>query len=495
MTDSIYEGSIPTVTGTTQAAQTGNLPVSRNIKIGFFHLGSGMADVLVNGVWNRIMISDLGFAAGPISVLGSLRYFLAPVGVWAGRISDERAVGGYRRLFWIWMGRIMMLASVFGLGTVTGQLASGSVADTVTWLVISGLLFLFGLGSAFSGSTFLALVYDRSPEHQRGRAVGIVWTFLLLGYTFGGAFFGIMLPAHENTKLLMYGGPAFAQVAPFARLLVVDNPNVILNLFLVAGMLMGALWFFSLVGEERRARLQLARESGQPAAARSSIRSDLALVWRMPSMRFFAFYLTFSMMFAFSQDFILEPFAGDVFGMSVAVTSRFATYWGSMSILGTLLFLWLSRRHRWLTNANMSYIGVWVLVVAFGVFTVSALLQIRWLVTPGLIVLGIGLGVWNVGTLGLMMDMSPLKRAGTFLGFWTLVVTLARGLGTSGGGIVRDVVMSITQNNAQAYGLTFGLGAVGLLLALWMLLRANVKTYQADGAFQRAEQVFAGGLD
>ena len=31
-----------------------NLSVGRNMKIGLFHLGSGMADVIITGFWNRI---------------------------------------------------------------------------------------------------------------------------------------------------------------------------------------------------------------------------------------------------------------------------------------------------------------------------------------------------------------------------------------------------------------------------------------------------------
>ncbi|HYO88968.1 MAG TPA: hypothetical protein VER79_09985, partial [Candidatus Limnocylindrales bacterium] len=49
-----------------------NLTTARNLKIGLFHLGSGMADVMATGVWNRIMISDLGFNATPIGLLVSL---------------------------------------------------------------------------------------------------------------------------------------------------------------------------------------------------------------------------------------------------------------------------------------------------------------------------------------------------------------------------------------------------------------------------------------
>ena len=54
-----------------------------------------MADVLTTGVWNRIMVADLGFSADlRRALLTGLRYFLAPLGVIAGRYSDTHTVGG-----------------------------------------------------------------------------------------------------------------------------------------------------------------------------------------------------------------------------------------------------------------------------------------------------------------------------------------------------------------------------------------------------------------
>ncbi len=178
--------------------QEQNLTLSRNLKIGLFHLGSGMADVVTTGIWNRIMISDLGFSATPIGLLVSLRYFLAPLGVWAGRMSDQRSIGGYRRLFWVWLGRAMMAISILALGITTAHIARGNAATLAIWVVISVSMLLFSLGNALSGSTFLALIYDRTNQKQRGRAVGIVWTFLLLGFTIGGILFGVMLPSSER---------------------------------------------------------------------------------------------------------------------------------------------------------------------------------------------------------------------------------------------------------------------------------------------------------
>ena len=159
-----------------------------------------MVDVLATGVWNRIMVADLGFSAAFVGLLTGLRYFLAPLGVLAGRYSDTHTVGGYRRLFWIWLGRAMMAVSTVTLGFATAELvgrAQAGIADSIPWVIWLALVMsflLFSLGSALSGATFLALIHDRSAEHQRGRAVGLVWTFLLLGFAAGGVLFSLMLP-------------------------------------------------------------------------------------------------------------------------------------------------------------------------------------------------------------------------------------------------------------------------------------------------------------
>jgi BCD family chlorophyll transporter-like MFS transporter len=473
----------PVAEAQASAQSAPSLSMGRNLKIGLFHLGSGMADVMATGVWNRIMISDLGFSATPIGLLVSLRYFLAPLGIWAGRISDERPILGFHRLFWIWLGRGLMAVSIALLGVVTGQLAAGAPADVLRWVLIAVSLLMFSFGNAVSGSTFLALIYDRAAPDQRGRAVGIVWTFLLLGFTVGGVVFGVMLPSAEG---------ATPGVVSF-------TPETLVNLFVMAALILSGLWFVSVLGEERRSTGARTGEDARADGGSRSVMGDLRLVFSNRQTRYFFWYLGLSMMFAFSQDLILEPFAGDVFGMSAQVTTRFAAYWGVTAILGTILFLILARRFKSITNTLMSYLGVIVLMVAFGLFALSSLAGIRGLVTPGLLTLGVGLGIWNVGTLGLMMDMSPVGRAGAFLGFWTLVVTVARGVGVSSGGIGRDVFLQLSGTPAVAYGVVFALGMVGLGVALWALSQVDVRAfkrqYQADAAPTSAESVFAASLD
>jgi len=448
------------------------LSVFRNVKIGFFHLGSGMADVLTTGVWNRIMISDLGVSATPVSLLISLRYFLAPLGIWAGRMSDKHRIFGFRRLFWIWFGRAMMALSTFGLGFGTVQLFENS--DTVSsWLIVVLSLIAFSFGNALSGSNFLALIYDRSTEAQRGRAVGIVWTFLLLGFTVGGILFSVMLPDDGEVAV---------------------TASDLLRMFFVAGGLFLGLWFFSLAGEERRSNDALTEESETET---TSIRADLALVWKNPSMRFFLFYLTLSMFFAFSQDPVLEPFAADVFDMELSVTNRFAAYWGSTSILASLGSLWLLRKRETWNHTRLSQVGVIILLLTFAVLTVAAMMHLEFLMMPGLLLLGIGLGFWNIGTLGLMMDMSPLGRAGTFLGFWSMCVTLARGGGITGGGIVRDAGLFFSDSFAVSYALVFGGAFIGLIVALWCLNSIHVDAYKTSqmSESEQTATVLSGAMD
>lgn len=453
------------------------LSFGSNLKIGLFHLGSGMADVLVTGVWNRIMVADLGFGATIVGLLTGLRYFLAPLGIWAGRYSDTHAIGGYRRLFWIWLGRAMMVLSTVTVGMATAELVRlRSVSASATtapaqWLILVASFLLFSLGNALSGSAFLALVHDRAAPEQRGRAVGLVWTMLLLGFTVGGIFFSLMLPSAEGESEIGFSAGSLQ------------------TLFLVTAGALALIWFFSLLGEEKRYSAPRTNSNAES----SKLLSDLSLVWRNRPMRFFLLYLTLSMAFAFLQDTVLEPFAGQVFGMEAQTTNRFSAYWGSMAILGSFVFLYLSRRYRKLSNGVIAIGGVWVLMAAYLVFALSSLGEMRALVTPGLILLGLGLGAWNIGTLGLMMDLSPDGRAGTFLGFWTLCVTFARGIGVAGGGILRDVALYFSGEFTVAYGAVFGVGLLGLLVAIVALRQANLREFELSQP--DADVLLAAGAD
>lgn len=93
--------------------------------------------------------------------------------------------------------------------------------------------------------------------------------------------------------------------------------------------------------------------------------------------------------------------------------------------------------------------------------------------------------------------MSPLGRAGTFLGFWSMSVTLARGGGITSGGIVRDLGLFFSDAYSVSYGLVFGLAFIGLIIAYWCLNNIHVNEYKSEqlSESERTASVLAGAMD
>ncbi len=448
------------------------LSLLRNVKIALFHLGSGIADVLTTGVWNRIMISDFGFSATPVALLLSLRYFLTPIGIWSGEMSDRHRLLGTRRLAWIWMGRLLMTIGILWTGWQTAEISRkfsqlGSTAITRSdWIVFAVALLLFSFGNALSGSTFLAFLYDRAPQSQRGQVVGIVWTFLLLGFMLAGILFGVLIP-EEGGELLQL------------------TPSTIRSLFFIAGGIVAVLWLISLAGEERLGRRD--RASANTALRQGHYRTELKLIWQQTDLRYFLLFLVFSFVFVFFQDVVLEPFAGDVFDSSNEETARFAAYWGGMSILSSLIALYALRKWERVRHITLASWGTILLTLAIALFAFAALWDAAVFMMPGLILLGVGLGVWNVGTLGLMMDFSPADRAGTFMGIWTVVITLSRGVGVFAGGVVRDLLHTLGLSLANSYGTLFLLEALGITISWFLLMQVKEQLRDAPIGSRTAE--------
>ena len=78
-----------------------------------------------------------------------------------------------------------------------------------------------------------------------------------------------------------------------------------------SGLLMAALWFFSLLGEEKRSTGTAERVS-EPKT-QTTLRGDLKLAWSNRQTRFFMVYLALSMIFAFASRYFFPSKAA---GMS-----------------------------------------------------------------------------------------------------------------------------------------------------------------------------------
>jgi MFS transporter, BCD family, chlorophyll transporter len=452
----------------TQAAARPSFSALRSFKIGSFHIGSSMTDVMLSGVWNRVMITDLGLAAWPVSLLLAARYFLAPLAIWAGHESDTHPLFGSRRTAYIWLGRLMMLVALPLLPLSVGLIAEGDA--TLGWLLATASLLLYGTGTSISGAPFLALVHDSAPYERRGQAVSIVQFMLVVSFAFIPVLFARIMPDYEQ--------------ALFWRLVIV-------------GMIGAAFfWLVSVLGEERRARrIGTMPPMPAPGTKSPSLRATLSGIWSDQRTRRYALFLGVSAFFAFMQDAVLEPFGGDVFGLSVGETTRFNAYWGVGVLISMIATYGLTRKRRPDQQVNTTAWGLLLLGLAVGLLSVAAMRESLTMVVPVLVFFGIGFGVFTVGGVSLLMAVTTADKAASYLALWSVIQLVSRGLGIAAGGVLRDVFNTLGGEIALAYAAVFAVEAIGLFFAIWLLRRVDVRGFAEGRRADTASQPVVPALD
>ncbi|MER2597900.1 MAG: BCD family MFS transporter [Caldilineales bacterium] len=418
--------------------------VARSFKLGTFHIGSSMTDVLLSGVWNRIMISDLGMVAWPVSLLLAARYFLAPLAIWAGYQSDTHPLFGSRRTAYIWLGRLLMLLALPLLPLSVHFIAAQQGA--LGWLLAALSLLLYGTGQSVSGAPFLALVHDSAPYERRGQAVSIVQFMLIVSFAFIPALFARIMPEYDE--------------ALFWRMVWL-------------GMAGAALfWLLAVLGEERRTQRWAARPTpAEIAANRPALRVALSEIWAQRTTRHYALFLGASAFFAFMQDAVLEPFGGDVFALSAGETTRFNAYWGVGVLVSMIAAYGLTRRRRPDEQKNLTQWGLLLLSLGVLLLALTAFTRSQAMIVPVLLFFGVGFGIFTVGGTSLLMAGNHVAKAASYLALWSVIQLASRGLGIAAGGVLRDLFYLLTQQMHLAYALVFLVEAVGLLVCIPLLRR------------------------
>lgn len=206
--------------------------------------------------------------------------------------------------------------------------------------------------------------------------------------------------------------------------------------------------------------------------------SALQTIVSSKNSRWFGLFLFLSMFSLFMQDVILEPFGGEVLGLSPAETTRFNVYMG-VGLIASMLFggMFLIPRlgKQWVTK-----LGCWIMVGAFAGLALSSF----WMMKSGLpfviTVLGLGAGLFTVGGVALMMDMTSSKHTGLFVGAWTLVQALAKGPASLVSGGLYNVFLSLGATAGQGYGMIFSLEVLGVLLSIVFLRQVAVKDFRQE---------------
>ncbi len=398
-------------------AATSELPLRRLLRLSLFQVSVGMSMVLLTGTLNRVMILELGVSAGLVAIMVALPLLFAPFRALLGFRSDtHRSWLGWRRVPFLWIGTllqfgglaIMPFALILLSGDTQGPAWIGKLAAAIAFLLV-------GVGMHTVQTAGLALATDIAPEQARPRVVALLYVMLLVGMLVSALGFGALLDHFSQIRLI--------QVIQGAAL-----ATLVLNLV--------ALW----QQEPRRPELT------QREAARLNFRDAWAkLVAGGRTGRFLLATALGTAAFAM-QDVLLEPYGGEVLGMDVGATTTLT----ALVATGTLLAFALAARARGdaVDPNRLAAYGAVIGLFAFAAIIFSAPLDSTLLFGAGAFTVGLGGGLFAVGSLMAAMDLNSGGHVGLALGAWGAAQATAAGLATAIGGAVRDFVSGLATNGA-----------------------------------------------
>jgi BCD family chlorophyll transporter-like MFS transporter len=421
-------------------AATPDLPLSRLLRLSLFQVSVGMALVLLIGTLNRVMIVELGVSAALVAVMVSLPVLFAPLRALIGFKSDvHRSALGWRRVPFIWRGTMVQFGGLaimpFALLVLSG---GGEAQHWPTWVgqAAAGLAFLLvGAGLHTIQTAGLALATDLAPVESQPKVVGLMYVMLLLGTIASAMLFGWLLEDFSPGKLIsVIQGSAVA--------------TIVLNIV--------ALW----KQETRRPPRGVVR-AADPSFAESWRRFTQGDQARRRLLALGLGTMAFSM-----QDVLLEPYGGQVLGLSVADTTKLT----ATLALGGLLGFGLASRvlGRGADPFRVACWGALFGVPAFLAIIFAAPTGSPLLFGVGVLAIGFGGGLFGHGTLTATMNLAPPDQVGLALGAWGAVQATAAGIAVAAGGVLRDLAAASgwLAPGAPPFMLVYGLEVLLLLATL-----------------------------
>lgn len=435
-------------------AATPELPLSRLLRLSLFQASVGMALVLLVGTLNRVMIVELHVPAALVAIMIALPVLYAPMRALIGFRSDtHRSALGWRRVPFIWMGTMIQFGGLavmpFALLVLSG---GGNASAWPAWIGHAGAAVAFllvGAGVHTTQTAGLALATDLAPEHARPKVVGLMYVMLLAGSVVSAVLFGIALESFSPGRLVQV-----IQASALATL--------VLNTL--------ALWKQE-TRDPQRGRATLER-SRTPAEFGAAWRGFVATPETLPRLAAIALgTLAFGM-----QDVLIEPYGGQVLGMGVGSTTALTAALAGGGLIGFSLAAAVLSRGA--DPMRMSLAGALLGVPAFAAVLAAAGNGSVWLFACGVLLIGVGGGVFGHGTLTATMNAAPKGQEGLALGVWGAVQATTAGAAVAAGGVLRDLVQALAAQgwfgDRLATSHATGYGFVYMLELLLLLATAAV---------------------
>ena len=389
-------------------AASARLPLGQMLRLALFQCSVGMCLVLLTGTLNRVMIVEMGVSAWLVALMVSLPIVFAPLRAFIGFRSDtHRSAIGWRRVPYLWFGtllqvgglEIMPFALIVLSGDSQGPAFVGPLAAAAAFLMV-------GAGLHTTQTAGLALAADLADEDKQPRVVALLYVMLLAGMLLSAVLFAWLLADFSQLQLIR----------------VVQGAAVATMVF--NGL---ALW---------------KQEPRCPGRSGSGTQPAFLPAWSAfvakPGARRFLWATAMGTAAFNMQDILLEPYGAEVLHLPVAQTTALTAF----SAAGMLLaFAWAARelargRHAIRLAASGAVLGVF----AFAAVIFAGALGSADLFRCGAGLIGLGGGLFAVGTLTTAMNLEQGDYRGLALGAWGAVQATAAGLAIAAGGALRDLL-------------------------------------------------------
>lgn len=409
----------------TNAASDG-LPLRQLLRLSLFQVSVGMATVLLLGTLNRVMIVELSVPAMVVAAMIAIPVLVAPFRALLGHRSDtHRSALGWKRIPYLWFGSLWQMGGLavmpFALIVLSGDQVRGPA-----WAgeVLAALAFLMtGIGLHMTQTAGLALASDRASDETRPQVVSLLYVMFLLGMGLSAVIVGWLLRDFDSLTLV--------RVVQGCGLV-----TMVLNLV--------ALW------KQERVTPMTRAERAAPRPRFSDAWADLMAGGT--AGRLLAVVVVGTLAFNM-QDVLLEPYGGEILGLSVSKTTLLTAVYALGALFGFVLAgRWLARG---LDPYRMAARGILAGIVAFSAVIFAAPLHSTAIFYGGAAGIGLGAGLFAVSTLQSAMTLQTGSAgAGLALGAWGAAQATAAGLSIFLGGSLRDIVGHLATNGTLGAGLT-----------------------------------------
>jgi BCD family chlorophyll transporter-like MFS transporter len=419
------------------------------VRLGLVQTALGAIVILTTSTLNRVMVVELMLPAMLPGILVGIHYAVQLSRPRWGYGSD---MGG-RRTPWIVGGM-----AVLGMGGVAAALSVALMAtSTVLGIIAATLAFVaIGVGVGASGTSLLTLLAVRVIPERRAPAATIVWVMMIVGFILTATIAG-------------------GQLDPFSmtRLVVVTSIVCALAFALTLAAVFGL--------EGKRTAVVAATQTPETAdAPKPSFRQVMAEVWNEPKARNFSIFVFASMLAYSTQDLILEPYAGAVFGYTPGASTQLAGTQHGGVLLGMIVVALAGMGFK---GRRFGSLQAWTVggCVASGLALFALALSSRfagvWPLQANVFALGFANGAFAVAAIGSMMSLASeggKNREGVRMGLWGAAQAIAFGLGGLVGTMGVDITRALTGSVAFSYTTVFTLEGIVFLISAVLAARIGM---------------------